>query len=243
MAKISKTLVISFAVAAFLPAAASAATLINFESGYTDNQALNSGTTLLDSTGALSNVTLTTNNGSMSVEKTGRDSVNGFINDTMRGPDHENDGGLNGLGDYFLRTTNALSGKNVNPVFELNFAGGASAVSGEIWDIDGINANNSEGWDVVAYFFDNTTSTLSSPIYSNNNLNQGSENLDGQAWEFSFENQGIIAKLEFVFTGSKTSGIGTAVDNLRVSTVPLPASALLLLAGVGGLGAMRRFKK
>lgn len=36
---------------------------------------------------------------------------------------------------------------------------------------------------------------------------------------------------------------GALIDNVSISAVPLPASSLLLLAGLGGLGAMRRMKR
>ncbi len=47
-----------------------------------------------------------------------------------------------------------------------------------------------------------------------------------------------------VFTRSLTFNFGGsgAIDNLQVSAVPLPAPALMLLAGLGGLAALRRRK-
>lgn len=236
-------LILAAAAAALIaPVAASAATMINFESGYNDNDALSSPTELLDSNGVASGVTLTTINGSMSVEATGSDATAGFINDTLGSQDAENSN-LDGLGGYFLRTTNALSGSNINPIFSLSFAGGASAVSGEIWDIDGNAGQGSEGWDVIAHLAGGGTAIQSSPILSNNNLNRNGETLDGLPWAFSFEGEGTILSLDFAFVGSKTSGIGTAVDNLVVAAVPLPAGGLLLLSGFGVAAAMRRRKK
>jgi hypothetical protein len=42
---------------------------------------------------------------------------------------------------------------------------------------------------------------------------------------------------------SAAIGDGFDIDAVSVSAVPLPASALLLIAGLGGLGALRRFKR
>ena len=243
MASRYKHLIAASAAAFLLPAAASAATLMNFESGCTDNELLSSPTVLRDSTGAASNVTLSSINGSMSVAATGSDATAGFINDTLGLNDTENAGALGALGGYFLRTTNALSGPAINPVFSLSFAVGASAVSGEIWDIDGNRNQDSEGWDVVAHLAGGGTSTISSPILSNNRLTGGGPTLDGLPWSFSFSGVGTIKSLDFVFTGSKQTGIGAAVDNLKVSAVPLPAGGLLLLSGLGVAAVLRRRKK
>lgn len=39
--------------------------------------------------------------------------------------------------------------------------------------------------------------------------------------------------------GTRVKGLDGAIDSISVSVIPLPASALLLLGGVGGLGALR----
>jgi len=54
--------------------------------------------------------------------------------------------------------------------------------------------------------------------------------------------------LEFFGTGAdneenKCGDCGALIDGVEISPVPLPASSLLLLAGLGGLGAMRRMKR
>ncbi|WP_425093881.1 VPLPA-CTERM sorting domain-containing protein [Tropicimonas sp. S265A] len=52
----------------------------------------------------------------------------------------------------------------------------------------------------------------------------------------------LIVDITKTFFGSTTSFDGFDVDAIGISAVPLPATALMLLAGVGGLGMMRRKK-
>lgn len=44
-------------------------------------------------------------------------------------------------------------------------------------------------------------------------------------------------------SGANAAGNGVGLYDIRISAVPLPASALLLIFGVGGLGAMSRRKR
>jgi len=62
-------------------------------------------------------------------------------------------------------------------------------------------------------------------------------------WRVETEVAGVFDKL-FVSDASVLSGgrDGFDIDAIAVSAVPLPASALLLLAGLGAFGAMRRKK-
>lgn len=239
-----KSLIAASALALCLPAVASAATIINFENGYSDDEELTSPTELLNSLGNASGVTLTAPSGSMTVEATGSpggDTI-GFVNDTMR-PNDTDDDATADLGNFFLRTTNALSGPlNTTPVFSLSFAGGASSVSGEIWDIDGTSVNNTEQWNVTANLLGGGSSSILSFLGSSNGSNTATS-LDGKAWAFSFSGLGTITSVDFNFVGSETTGIGAAVDNLVIAPVPLPAGGLLLISGFAVAAAVRRRRK
>lgn len=231
---------------AISPVTGNAATVINFESGYLDNQVLSDGEALLDSDGVASNVQISTaNNNTMSVEASGGadGQRQGFVNDPMGAYDAESASATSSLGGFFLRSTTALSGNlgQVNPVFSLTFLGGASSVTAEIWDIDGNRSQGSEGWEVVATHRDGLTSSILSPTFMNTS---DARSLNGQAWSFSFDAaENSIMSLDFVFTGTKTHGIGVAFDNLTVAPVPVPAAGLMLIAGLGALGALGRRRK
>jgi hypothetical protein len=59
--------------------------------------------------------------------------------------------------------------------------------------------------------------------------------------EFRVENAGDFSVF-FVATG-RNDAVGGLIDNASLAPIPLPASGLLLLAGLGGMAAMRRRKK
>lgn len=230
------------------PAAAGTVT-VDFENtvnAYSDNQLLPNGVELFDVNGAPSGVTLTTGGpNTMSIEASGDvDTTPGFVTDTLGTNDTEVAGATSSLGDFFLRTTEALSADldGLSPVFSLHFAFGALSVSGEIWDIDGTSPSNTEQWTVSAYDAGGTQlDSILSPLGDSN----GASSLDGREWAFGFSGLGPIARIDFDFEGSKQQGIGVAFDNLTFepAPVPVPASALLLLGGLGGLAVARRRRK
>ena len=222
---------------------------INFENGYTDNEELSDNEVLLDSSGVASIVSIFTQNANtMSVEASGDSSASatdeapdGFVNDPLGDPNNDIATGSQtpGLGNFFLRTTEALnvSLTPLNPVFTLKFSKNVLKADGEIWDIDGNGSQGTEKWDVIARLADGTTETITSPEHDDTS-DTGS--LNGQPWKFAFAGSGEIESIDFFFRGTKTEGIGVAFDNLNVSPVPLPAGVLLLGLGLGGLAIYRR---
>ena len=67
-------------------------------------------------------------------------------------------------------------------------------------------------------------------------------------WEykqFFFTATGTTETLTFTALSSATTGCcwGPGLDNISIAAVPLPASAPLILAGLGALAALRRRRR
>jgi hypothetical protein len=237
----------SLLAAGLISIATSAHAIVNFESlspTLEDNDALSLSTTFVDngvsfqfgvdSTGVDDGIT---RDQTAYLEQTGEsDGTNGFYNDVDEVFDSESSSytGSLGLGDYFLRTV-ALESGSAPGVFVIEYVDGtfASAASGQIWDIDGVNDANEEEFTVTAYDADqNILDTDVSPKYSTND----SSSLDGLPWEFSVAATGedLIKYITIEFTGSKNNGVGLAFDNFNATAatiVPEPGT-FALLAGM-----------
>jgi hypothetical protein len=171
---------------------------------------------------------------------------NGFVNDNLGGlPDVAASGYTNQLKNFFLRLgTTTLESLPV-PRLVITYSAPVTAASAEIWDIDA-QGPGTEQWLVEAYNGANAVvDSSASPLGTNN----GSGSLDGKPWAWSF-NHGMTAdihRIELSFTGSKTNGIGLAFDNFSpsspVEAVPEPSALLMLLSGLGAIGARLRFKR
>lgn len=163
-------------------------------------------------------------------EAYGADINEGFANG-MTGIADTANGGLAGqLGSFFLRQLQP--GAPPPPfIVDYNTSLVITALSGEIWDIDG-SAGNTEQWQVEA--LDGTNSLLTSQLSPLGN----STALDGLPWTFSFSSlPSGFDKLRITFVGSKTSGLGLAFNNFDPTSaaVPEPNACVLLLVSATAL--------
>ncbi len=207
-------------VATMLALPAAAATL-NFESeGYVGNS-VSLGN---DEAYAGADVTFSSANGLFAVKTGGP--ADGFV-------PNDNPLPVGVFGDYFLTsdfgTTTAMS---------ISYGTAVSAASFDVADIDGTGSNTEE-FTFKAFFGALEVGSIA--------VNSGDPGTgDRLAYSIGFSNLGsLFDRIEIVgTTAGGTRHIGIAFDNFNttvdVTTVPLPAAAWMLLAGIGGLGALGR---
>lgn len=167
-------------------------------------------------------------------EAYGADILDGFANGITSINDTANGGLASQLGSYFLRQLQP-GGVPQPFIVDYNTAQVITALSGEIWDIDGA-PGNTEGWLVEA--LDSSNALLASQLSPPGN----SSALDGLPWVFSFSGlPSGFDKLRITFIGSKTMGLGLAFNNFDPTTaVPEPSTLALAAIAATGLAGRRR---
>ena len=170
-------------------------------------------------------------------EAAGTDSGEGFANGTLGGIFDVANGGLGPqLGNFFLRYV--VPGAIPEPfIIDYNTPQTITALSGEIWDIDGAS-QATERW--LVEVLDASNNLLASQLSPLGN----SPALDGLPWVLSFTGLPTgVDKLRITFVGTKLSGVGLAFNNFNTTAVPEPGSVMLLGLGAIALvaiGARRR---
>jgi hypothetical protein len=152
--------------------------------------------------------------------------------------------GPRGTADNRDDITNAL-GASLGDFFELGFGGVVDFTFGRLFTGPGnvveVTFGNAALFLESANVFAGISGDASSFVQVGQLSNVASQGPSGQSFNFS----GTFDTLRIADTTSpdgRANG-GYDVDRVGVSPVPLPASALLLLAGLGGLGAVRRMRK
>lgn len=165
-------------------------------------------------------------------EAAGPDGLEGFANSGLGLNDTAMPGFAGQLGSWFLRQPTPGS---VPPPFMIQYVTGQtiSALSGEIWDIDGGSPQGgpvvTEQWFVEV--LDSTNNLLASQFSPLGN----NQSLDGLPWVFTFSGLPLgVDKLRITFVGSKTGGLGLAFNNFGPTTVPEPSGIVLFALGAAG---------
>lgn len=151
----------------------------------------------------------------------------------------------NQLGDWFLRQQLPLDqATDIDPfIVDYDTTEAITALSGEIWDIDG-NANGTELWRVEVY--NNAGSRIAELMSPLGTTGSGPATLNARPWVFGFSELSDVDFVKISFLGSKTAGIGFAFNNFSADTnlaaVPEPSSICLLAIGLT-IVAMIRWRK
>lgn len=143
----------------------------------------------------------------------------------------------NGLGTWFLRTEGSLGSRGPSSVFlAITYSASVTEASGQIWDIDGLGPDASEQWLVKA--FDNSGTAVASVTSPLGDTPSGTGSLNGLPWTFKLTAGTSFNRIEFIFKGTKTEGIGLAFDNFNTTSsgeftaVPEPATVWLFALGL-----------
>ena len=166
-------------------------------------------------------------------EVAGDDVLDGFINNGLLQGDIPAAGFAAQLGDYFLRPLQA--GSVPSPfIIDYDTTLAISALSGEIWDIDG-GVGATEQWQVdVLDGANNVLATQNSPVGVDSLL-------DSHPWTFALSGLPTgVDKIRLTFIGTKISGVGLAFNNFSPFAIPEPGTALLIGVGLASLAATRR---
>lgn len=215
-------------------AAFSAATLINFETGYFSDRLLSdAGVELLDAEGDVSGVRLRGREGTR-VSLIGRSGRDGLP--ASDGP--------RGTGDFVLSALQPFEPGfgGPQPFLTLDFTDvpRARRVSGGIW-----SSGSAVGWSAVATFSDGSTATTGSPLFPALRSTGSAGGAPGVPSTFSFDGGAkTVSTIDIsLIPGDEDEAQippGVEIDDLTVAAVPIPLGGLLLLTGLGAMAALRR---
>lgn len=169
-------------------------------------------------------------------EAAGMDGTDAFANGGLGVPDTAATPALaTQLGSYFARALVPFAVPDPF-IIDYNTTQTISALSGEIWDIDG-QPQGTELWQVDV--LDSSATILASQTSPLGN----SLALDGRPWTFAFSGlPSGVDKVRLTFLGTKPAGVGLAFNNFN-PTVPEPSTWAMLCAGLGAIGLKRLLQR
>ncbi len=143
----------------------------------------------------------------------GADSDSGFLNLAKQMDDTAASGYVDQLGNWFLRQPTPFgTGSAQYPLIaKYNTSQTITALSGEIWDIDGgtDQPDSTERWKVEAV--NASGAILETRLSPKGVANNGP--YDGKPWVFSMTKLENVDAIRITFIGTKTSGLGLAFNN------------------------------